>query len=166
MTASSMDSKSSIWPLKLSGNQAALVDASAINMPISQSDYLAMKERTEKARGVRSEQASSAFGDKPGTLAGDLSEDEGELHNDILAECRKRRWVVFHGAMNERSHRTVGEPDFIILADNGRVIFVEAKTRTAKLSPEQRAICHVAYVLGHTVHVCRSFNEFLKVIEI
>jgi hypothetical protein len=107
--------------------------------------------------------ALSTFGDKSGTMAG-LSEDEGELHNDILSECRKRRWVAFHGAMNERSHRTAGEPDFHILADGGRSFLIECKTRTAKLSPEQRAVAHAAYALGHTIHTCRSMTEFLKIV--
>lgn len=94
---------------------------------------------------------------------------ESELHEQIFAECRRRGWIALHGAMSERTHRTAGEPDFVIL--RGRtfemhptVLFVECKTRTGKLSMEQSAMIHHAKRLGHTIHVVRSFEEFLKLL--
>jgi hypothetical protein len=41
---------------------------------------------------------------------------------------------------------------------------VECKSRTGKLSPAQAALKHHAEKLGHTVHLVRSFEEFLGVI--
>ena len=58
----------------------------------------------------------------------------------------------------------VAEPDFTILAGGGRVLFVECKTRTGKLSPAQAALKFHAEKLGHTVHVVRSLDEFLKLL--
>ena len=54
--------------------------------------------------------------------------------------------------------------DFVILASGGRVLFVECKSRTGKLSPAQVALKCQAETLGHTVHVVRSLVEFLKLL--
>lgn len=63
--------------------------------------------------------------------------------------------------MAHSTFRTPGEPDFVILAEGGRALLIECKTRKGKLSPEQRAIVAWANKLGHTVHVVRSFGEFI-----
>ena len=89
---------------------------------------------------------------------------ESELHEEIFDECRARGWIAMHGSMAERTCRTLGEPDFTILADAGRVLFVECKTRTGKLSPAQAALKFHAEKLGHTIHVVRSMEEFLKLL--
>ena len=98
---------------------------------------------------------------------------EADLHSQIYEECRRRGWIALHGSMSERTSRTKGEPDFIILGVwSGRegtcsphVWLVECKTRTGKLSPAQSAMKFHAEKLGHTIHVVRSFEEFLDVIE-
>jgi hypothetical protein len=89
---------------------------------------------------------------------------ESELHAQIFDECRRRGWIALHGAMSERTHRTDGEADFSIMASGGRRFDIECKTRTGKLSPAQLAHHHHAKTLGHTIHVVRSFEEFLKLI--
>lgn len=91
--------------------------------------------------------------------------DESDLHEQIFAECRKRQWIAFHGSMAERTHRTEGEPDFLILCQGGRQLLVECKSRKGKLSPAQLAIKTWASQLGHTVHVVRSFEEFLIIAD-
>ena len=91
---------------------------------------------------------------------------EASLHEEIFDECRRRGWIALHGSMAERTHRTQGEPDFVILADRGRVLFVECKSRTGKLSPAQAALKFHAEKLGHTVHVVRSLRESLEVAAI
>jgi Holliday junction resolvase-like predicted endonuclease len=89
---------------------------------------------------------------------------ESELHDQVFDECRRRGWIALHGSMAERTCRTLGEPDFVILADRGRVLFVECKSRSGKLSPAQAALKFHAEKLGHTVHVVRSMEEFLKLV--
>lgn len=89
---------------------------------------------------------------------------EADLHAKIFDECRRRGWIALHGSMSERSHRTLGEWDFSVLADNGRVFFVEAKTRNGKFRPEQQALHAWANKLGHVVHTVRSIEEFLNLI--
>ena len=90
---------------------------------------------------------------------------EAVLHEEIFDECRRRGWIALHGSMAERTCRTLGEPDFVILADGGRVLFVECKSRTGKLSPAQAVLKFHAEKLGHTVHVVRSMEEFLAVVS-
>lgn len=88
-------------------------------------------------------------------------QSERDLHEKVFDECRRRGWIALHGAMSERTHRTLGEPDFVILADLGRVFFIECKSSTGKLRPEQAALHVWARRLGHEVHVVRSIEEFL-----
>lgn len=96
---------------------------------------------------------------------GDAVSDESKLHAAILEECNRRGWLVFHGSMAHRTYRTPGEPDFIILADGGATILVEAKTSNGKLSTDQLGVAAWARKLDHTVHVVRSLEGFLRVIE-
>ena len=91
---------------------------------------------------------------------------ESALHEQIFTECRRRGWIALHGSMAERTCRTLGEPDFVILADGGRVLFVECKSRMGKLSPAQFALKHHAEKLGHTVHVVRSLEDFFGVVNV
>jgi hypothetical protein len=87
---------------------------------------------------------------------------EAGLHQQILDECRRRGWIALHGSMAAPTKRTEGEPDFVILADGGRVFLVECKTATGKLSTAQAALHAWTRKLGHTVHVIRSLEEFLS----
>lgn len=90
--------------------------------------------------------------------------DEAQLHEQILAEIRRRGWIAFHGSMCHRTFRTPGEPDVVCVADGGRFFMVELKTATGKLSPDQQAIHAWARKLGHTVHVVRSLEEFIALL--
>lgn len=90
---------------------------------------------------------------------------EVELHEEILDECRSRGWKAFHGSMAHRTHRTVGEPDFIIAIEHGSTLYVEAKTGHGKLSLEQQAVRAHLHKLGHTLHVVRSIHEFRALAE-
>ena len=107
------------------------------------------------------------FGSQTAEARGQRSEvsREAALHEEIFDECRRRSWIALHGSMAERTCRTLGEPDFVILADGGRVLFVECKSRSGKLSPAQAALKHHAEKLGHTVQVVRSMEEFLEVAQ-
>lgn len=93
--------------------------------------------------------------------------NEEGLHNQIIEHLRNKGWMYFHGPTmgGRRTQRTVGEPDFTILADNGRTLFIECKTATGKLSTEQQGMIAWAAKLGHTVHVVRSFEQFLEVVK-
>lgn len=111
--------------------------------------------------------------------SGEGVEREGDLHDEIIAECKKRGWIYFHGSTAHLTKRTIGEPDFTVLGfveENWigepqkrrvpKVWFVECKTKTGKLSPEQLGLKLWAEKLGHTIHTIRSLEDFLKVVTI
>ena len=101
---------------------------------------------------------------KPATINVGCSR-ESELHRQILEECRRRGWIALHGSMADVTRRTIGEPDFVIIADGVRTFYIEAKTKTGKLSPGQQALHAVASKLGHTIHVVRSIEEVIRIFE-
>ena len=96
-------------------------------------------------------------------VAATAVEDESKLHYEIMDFCRDRGWQFFHGAMCERTHRTEGEPDFIILANAGQKYLVECKSKNGKLSPAQQAVKHHAERNGHVIHIVHSMSEFLAI---
>ena len=89
---------------------------------------------------------------------------ESDLHDSILAECRSRGWIAFHGSMAHRTHRTIGEPDFVILMQDGKSLLVECKSKTGKLTTEQAALAAMAEKLGHTVWTVRSMDGFMALL--
>lgn len=123
-------------------------------MPITSTQFQEMVDRVTRNKGESKE-----------IIASDAEEFESELHNRIIRYCKDNGWVYFHGSMAHRTRRQIGEPDFTIVADRGRVFFVEAKSANGKLRPEQRALQAWMLKLGHVLHVVRSMREFLKLIE-
>jgi hypothetical protein len=86
--------------------------------------------------------------------------EESGLHDEISDYCKSRGWLAFHGSMAHRAMRTLGEPDFIIARADGVTLYVECKTKTGKLTPEQQAIGHALTALGQRWAVVRSLEEF------
>lgn len=85
---------------------------------------------------------------------------EKEIHRLISLECSRRGLIALHGSTAHRTHRTIGEPDFVVLMPEGKVLFVEVKTRSGRISEEQEAFSRKAFEMGHVVHIVRSFDEF------
>lgn len=92
-------------------------------------------------------------------------EVESDLHDEIIAECRRRGWIVIHSRMDRATTTAKGVCDFIIFADRGRVFLFECKSRIGKLTPEQKGFAMMADMLGFTVHVVRSYSEFAAIIQ-
>ena len=95
----------------------------------------------------------------------DGPEMESELHRQIADSCHRRGWKPFHGSMSHRSRRTLGEPDFIVMASNGRVLFIECKVKNRKRSPAQIGVQMIAEINGHTVHLVRALKEFDQIAD-
>lgn len=92
-------------------------------------------------------------------------ESESDLHDDIIKACRDRGWIVIHSRMDAPTTTAVGVPDFLILADRGRLFMFEAKSKTGKLTSEQRGFAMMADMLGFTVHVVRSLFDFQNIVN-
>jgi hypothetical protein len=103
-------------------------------------------------------------GRRPMIKAPDAVECEADLHNQIQEDCDRRGWAALHGSMVHRTFRTKGEWDFVILADRGRVFFIEAKDKDGKVSKDQMAMHAWARKLGHHTAVVRSLAEYTATI--
>jgi hypothetical protein len=113
-------------------------------MRLSSADYAALLAR-------RGQPASAQAHPEP---------RESRLHDDILDACRLRGYIANHGSTAHRTHRTLGEPDFIVLLPGGRTLLVECKRPGGKLSLAQQGYRSWAAKLGHTVHVATNLREF------
>lgn len=89
-------------------------------------------------------------------------EREADLHDAIIAHCKSKGWLYFHSRMDRKTGRTAGEPDFQILMDGGRVLFIEAKAKAGKLSTEQIAVHAWAKRLGHEIHTVYNMEQFTE----
>lgn len=87
---------------------------------------------------------------------------ERDLHEKIIAECKRRGWRTVHSRMNAAATIEVGTCDFIIFADGGRVFLCECKSATGKLSTDQVIFISWMARLGHNVPVITSFQQFLE----
>ncbi len=92
-------------------------------------------------------------------------ENESELQEQIISECRRRGWFAVYSGMHQQTSTPLGTPDFIIYADGGRVFTVETKSKTGKLRPEQLGVSMMLEKLGHKYCLCRSFTHFLEFVK-
>lgn len=100
-------------------------------------------------------------GKHPATLADQPGASrEAQLQKDIAAYCRQKGWIALHGSMAESTARTIGEPDFTILADGGKVMHIECKTSNGKQTSEQLGMQQWMERLGHFYRVVRSMDGF------
>ena len=95
--------------------------------------------------------------------SGDGVISELPLHDEIIRHCNSQcpRWKYIHARTDQKSTIGVGVHDFTIFLPGGRVLCIECKTRLGKLTPEQLAWKLEMEMLGHAVHVVRSFQEFI-----
>ncbi len=89
---------------------------------------------------------------------------EAELHDVILAECRRRGYPVIHSRMDRASTVAVGAPDFVIALPGGRTLWLECKTPKGTVSDVQDLWLSNLRDLDHQAHVVRSVAEFLDLL--
>lgn len=89
---------------------------------------------------------------------------ESDLHDEILAYCRARRWPVVHSRMDVPQTAGIGTPDFVVALPAGRTVWVEAKAKGGKLRTEQLAWLTALRAVGHSATVVYSFGEFLEAV--
>lgn len=133
-------------------------------MPISEDQFRQMQERTERGKKKQLHVSPENCAVTAASMLNTLG-TEADLHEAIIKECKHQGWIYFHGSMAHRAMRTLGEPDFIVLARGGKVFFIEAKSASGKLSVEQQGIIRWAETLGHKIHVVRTLAEFLEIVK-
>lgn len=94
-------------------------------------------------------------------------DSESKLHESIIDYCNSQwpRWKFIRARMDKRSTIQTGAQDFTIFMPASRMICVECKRRDGKLSTDQHAWALEMQKLGHPVHVVRSFDEFLTLVD-
>jgi hypothetical protein len=111
------------------------------------------------------------FQASPNQSAGEPVERESDLHDQIEAELKRRRWYYVHSRMDRATTTQLGVTDFIIAAPptgnvgQPRTFWVECKREGEKLNKEQTVTKHVLLALGHKHFVVFSFEEFLDQIK-
>lgn len=120
--------------------------------------------QAHEARVAESKAAYRGVKPEKPLLKASACDEESVLHDKIINHCRTHGWLYFHGSMAHATKRTRGEPDFILLIP-GRVLFIEAKSSTGKLSHDQRHVIGMAERLGHKIHIVRSYSEFLELVK-
>lgn len=92
---------------------------------------------------------------------------ESKLRQQILEYCASQwpRWLVVWARSDKKSTLPVGVADLFVFASDKRLIICELKSKTSKVSIEQSAWAYQMSALGFTVHVIRSFDEFLALVE-
>lgn len=94
---------------------------------------------------------------------------EGDLHDDIEKELKRRRWYYVHSRMDKPTTTELGVTDFIIAVPAGdgekpRTLWLEAKRHGAKLTKEQNITRHILLSAGHWHEVVYSKKQFLKIL--
>lgn len=83
---------------------------------------------------------------------------ERAIQDELDQWLRDYDYEFVRPPMHVRSQMPLGHPDFTIYLSSGRVVFVESKTATGKLSTEQVAYHCRLQKRGHAVFVCRSLQ--------
>jgi len=89
---------------------------------------------------------------------------EGKLHDDIITWLKQKRWRYCHFPMGKPA-AVSDQPDFVIWADEGRVLNVECKTRTGVLTHGRLRWRMQVETNGHDYYVVRSMREFMEVLR-
>lgn len=99
-----------------------------------------------------------------GNPFGPTPNKEEDLKRQCSDYCKARGWIVLSGSMAHRTHRTVGEADLTVLADSGRVFFIELKLPGRKQSTDQLALQAWMRKLGHKYHLAHTLREFIDLV--
>ena len=92
-------------------------------------------------------------------------EREGDLHDEIEATLKFKRWYYVHSRMDRATTSRAGTPDFIIAAPGGVTYWIECKRKGGKLSVDQNITRHILGALGHKFALVFSLQDFLNVIN-
>ena len=92
---------------------------------------------------------------------------ESELHKFIREFCNGKwpRWKYLQARSDKRSTIAIGAMDFTIFMPECRVLLIECKTRTGKLSREQQSWHKEMEMLGQKVYVVRDIASFKQAIQ-
>ena len=124
-----------------------------------------MQARTEKAR--RKLNGEDPMKPLAAEVVAKPVDRERDLHEQIKKFCDNQwpRWKYINSRWGVPSTIAPGCQDFTIFATFGRPFCIECKKGNEKPDPEQLAWHHEMSMVGFPVHVVRSYEEFLKIVQ-
>lgn len=90
---------------------------------------------------------------------------ESNLHAQIEADLKNRRWLYVHSRQDKRTTQAKGVTDFIIAAPYGVTYWLEVKRANGKLSTYQNVTKHCLLALGHNHFTVYSFSDYLYAVN-
>jgi len=91
--------------------------------------------------------------------------DEGP---ESSLQAKIERWCIdnYFYFIRDRSRgkNTPGQPDLVI-ALKDRTLWLELKSKTGRLRPDQVKVIRQLLFLGHEVHKVTSFKQFLRIVQ-
>ena len=88
---------------------------------------------------------------------------ESELLKKISTYFNEHGIYFFHDRSAGKNKG--GHPDITACLPEGRVVFIELKSKTGRLSDEQKLVKLKLLGTGHEFYECRSFKRFLEICE-
>lgn len=89
------------------------------------------------------------------------------LHNRIIEHCNSQwpRWKYIHANPSAKSTIQTGCQDFTLFLPSGRLVCIEVKAKGGKRSEAQNIWAKEMEMLGHTVHLVFSFDQYLNLVK-
>jgi hypothetical protein len=88
------------------------------------------------------------------------------LHVPIIRWCQQQVPAVpfYHSRSDKAATIDRGAPDFCLIY-KGKPILIECKSKTGKLTEDQRNWIYCSELQGVTVHIIRSMEEFFELVK-
>lgn len=88
---------------------------------------------------------------------------ENALQDKIEGFCTEWGFYWFHD--RSRGKNKPGHPDLVIAMKGGRTLWIELKSKSGRLTADQKRVRLMLMQLGHEFHEVRSFKRFLEVVN-
>ena len=88
---------------------------------------------------------------------------EYKLQSNIEKYLTDHGFYFFHD--RSRGVNRAGQPDLVIALPGARTLWLELKSATGRLSPDQKLTRQMLLALGHEFYKVRSYRSFLEIVK-
>jgi hypothetical protein len=97
----------------------------------------------------------------PENIADEASEHK--LQSKIEQHCKQEGFYLVHD--RSRGRNQPGQPDCIIALPGSITLYLELKSKTGRLSADQKRVQLMLMHMGHRFYVVKSFRQFLTIVN-
>ena len=98
------------------------------------------------------------------TDASESEDSESRLQRRIIEYCESNGYYVFHDY--SRAVNKPGHPDLIIAMPEGRIVWIELKSKTGRMTDDQTRVYLQLKAMRHEAYRnVRSFKQFIAIIQ-